>query len=416
MKICIHRGTQEIGGTCIEMEAQGKRIVLDVGLPLDADETKDIKDLLPNVSGFAEKDETLLAAAISHPHQDHYGLARYIRPDIPVMIGKSANDILKAASKFVPDGKYFSNTIYYESWKPTEIGPFTITPYLMDHSAYDAYALLIEADNKRVFYSGDFRGHGRKEKLFDHILKNPPKNIDVLLMEGTTVSREGTEIGFPTEQDLEQKFIEDIKKTKGIYLVNASAQNIDRIVTIYKSAIQNGRKMVIDLYTALVLEATGNAKIPQSYWDDVRVFIPQRQRIQIKKQEYFDDVKRHRVNRIFPEDLAKNPSKFVMIFRPWMREDIDRMGCADGAGFAYSMWGGYLGQPENNAFLEWLDERGIPMAKIHTSGHAPLADLKRFAKAINPKKLIPIHSFETESFGDHFDNVENRNDGEWWGV
>ena len=36
MRIRIHRGTKEIGGTCIEAEARGKRIALDVGLPLDA--------------------------------------------------------------------------------------------------------------------------------------------------------------------------------------------------------------------------------------------------------------------------------------------------------------------------------------------------------------------------------------------
>ena len=34
MKACIHRGTKEIGGTCIEIESEGKRIILDVGLPL----------------------------------------------------------------------------------------------------------------------------------------------------------------------------------------------------------------------------------------------------------------------------------------------------------------------------------------------------------------------------------------------
>jgi len=32
MTACIDRGTQEIGGTCIELESQGKRIVV---LPLD---------------------------------------------------------------------------------------------------------------------------------------------------------------------------------------------------------------------------------------------------------------------------------------------------------------------------------------------------------------------------------------------
>ena len=53
MRIRIHRGTQEIGGTCIEIEAQGKRVALDVGLPLDApDEAQE--SLLPQVRGFRE--------------------------------------------------------------------------------------------------------------------------------------------------------------------------------------------------------------------------------------------------------------------------------------------------------------------------------------------------------------------------
>ena len=38
MNICIHRGAHQIGGTCIELESQGKRLVLDIGVPLDADD------------------------------------------------------------------------------------------------------------------------------------------------------------------------------------------------------------------------------------------------------------------------------------------------------------------------------------------------------------------------------------------
>ena len=68
MRLRIHRGTKEIGGTCIEIEAQGKRIALDVGLPLDApDEGQEA--LLPEVPGFREPDDSLLGVVISHPHQ-----------------------------------------------------------------------------------------------------------------------------------------------------------------------------------------------------------------------------------------------------------------------------------------------------------------------------------------------------------
>jgi predicted metal-dependent RNase len=33
MKVKIHRGSKEIGGSCIEVEAAGSRILLDLGLP-----------------------------------------------------------------------------------------------------------------------------------------------------------------------------------------------------------------------------------------------------------------------------------------------------------------------------------------------------------------------------------------------
>ena len=42
MRICIRRRPQETGGTCVEIEADDKRRVLDVGLPLDADDANDL--------------------------------------------------------------------------------------------------------------------------------------------------------------------------------------------------------------------------------------------------------------------------------------------------------------------------------------------------------------------------------------
>jgi len=49
---------------------------------------------------------------------------------------------------------------------------------LIDHSAYDSYVFLIEAEGKRLVYSGDFQGHGRKGKSPTSLLEHPPKDID----------------------------------------------------------------------------------------------------------------------------------------------------------------------------------------------------------------------------------------------
>ena len=317
MRLCVHRGTKEIGGTCIEVEAQGKRLVLDVGLPLDAPDGEDVREgLLPAVPGFRERDDSLLGILVSHPHMDHYGMAPYVRPDVPVYIGEDAHNILAAASPYVPHGHAFADPRFIENRTPVEIGPFRVTPYLVDHSAFDAYALLVEADDKRVFYSGDFRAHGRKRRLFEEMIADPPGDIDVLLMEGTTIGRNATGEGSASEMDLEREFVRAFRETRGLHFVWTSSQNIDRLVTIFRAAKRTGRVLLIDLYTAVVLEATGRDSIPQSGWANVKLYIPHRQRVWIKDRRLFQDLERHKASRVFPEALPGLAQRAVMLFRP----------------------------------------------------------------------------------------------------
>ena len=415
MRACIHRGTQEIGGTCIELEAQGMRLALDVGLPLDAGED-DAERLLPAVPGFREPDDSLLGVVISHPHQDHYGLARHIRPGVPIFIGEAANGILKAAAPYVPDGHWFSDARFYRDREPFAVGPFTITPYLVDHSAFDAYALLIEADGRRLYYSGDFRAHGRKAGLVERILREPPNGIDVLMMEGTTIGRARNEVGPETEADLEERFVEAFDATGGLHFVWTSSQNIDRVVTVFKAAQRARRRLLIDLYTAVVLEATGKRTIPQSHWENVGLYVPFRQRLHVKEHKLFDDLRRHSANRVYPEDLSGHRQRSVMLFRPHFMRDHGVSAALDEARLTYSMWPGYLVQEGSRRVLDWLETNAIPFETIHTSGHASVRDLQRLASALAPRRLVPIHSFETARFGEYFDNVDRKEDGVWWTV
>jgi diguanylate cyclase (GGDEF)-like protein len=41
----------------------------------------------------------------------------------------------------------------------------------------------------------------------------------------------------------------------GLVLVHTSAQNVDRIVSIFRAARRTGRRLVIDLYAAAILES-----------------------------------------------------------------------------------------------------------------------------------------------------------------
>jgi ribonuclease J len=56
---------------------------------------------------------------------------------------------------------------------------------------------------------------------------------------------------------------------------------------------------------------------------------------------------------------------------------------------------------------------GVPFDLVHTSGHASPPDLIRFANALNPSKLVAVHTFAADRFPELFDNVLVAGDGLW---
>ncbi len=416
MRVCIHRGTKQIGGTCVEIEASGSRIIVDLGLPLDAIEADPA--LVPQISGLREHDPSLLAIVLSHGHRDHWGLVPKVRPDIPIVMGRAAESIMRAAADFLPDAFAPTAWKHLENGKPLQIGPFAITLHLVDHSGFDAYALEIEAGDRRLFYSGDLRAHGRKSKLFELMLKRPPKNIDVMLMEGSSLGRLGDYEQFPTEKAIEQRFVERFKATPGMVLVACSAQNIDRVVTVYRAAKQSDRTLVVDAYAAEVLKATGSEHIPKPVrgWPNIAVYIPYSQRRRLKEKGIAPIVDSYRGFRLWPEQLAEHAPRSLMLFRPWMLRDLERVKAMTDAQVIWSQWEGYLKEGPGAELKEECKKRNIPFEVIHTSGHASPGDLKRLAAAVAPKRLIPIHTFERDRFPDLFDNVTLIDDGQWMEV
>lgn len=394
MKVCIKRGAKQIGGSAVEITANsGQRLIIDLGIPLDAE--NNTPDLLPDIAGLEQKTDDLLGILISHPHQDHYGLCKHIDENIPVWMGATTQRIMHVSVEFKLKGAVdFKNVHNFEHGQTFEIGPFQITPYLMDHSAYDAYAFVIEADGKRILYSGDFRAHGRKSKMYQAFVHTPPKNIDVLLMEGSCLGRDKSE-KYETESELETKFTELFKATKGICLVQSSSQNIDRVVTVYRACKRCGRELVLSSYTGRVLMCLENPNIPNFTWPDVKRF----------------DATTDKRHYITPEIISENPGKYTVFLVHKIFDALTNTNLMnEDATFIYSMWDGY--KKDYQEKFDVLKSKNVYLTDIHTSGHADIPTLQKFASSVAAKRTVPIHTFFPERFCELFDNVELHPDNE----
>jgi ribonuclease J len=415
VRVRIHRGAAEIGGSVIEVEHDGLRIVLDLGLPLSA--AIGDRVTMPGIEGLHGGAASLLGVILTHAHPDHFGLIPELGEAVPVYCGAASSRILSEAAFFTPTGLTLKPADVLVDRKTLEIGPFKITPILVDHSAYDAYALLVEAGGRRLFYTGDLRGHGRKRHLFDALISKPPPGIDVLLMEGTRIGEpDARRRGHASEDEVEEEVLKTIRTASGLVLALFSPQNVDRLVSIYRATRKAGRRLVLDLYGASVAAATANAAIPQATWDGLRVYVPQAQRVLVEKSGQFARVQKIAANRIYRNDLAAHPERYVLLFRESMARELARTNCLDGAVAVWSMWAGYLDHPSGTRLRAFLETRHIPLVMHHASGHAPPADLLRLARAVNARSVVPIHTANPQAFAGLVERAELRKDGEWWYV
>jgi ribonuclease J len=399
----------------VELEAtSGDRLVLDLGLPLDASSGE--TSTIPPVAGLCDgSDPSLLGVLLSHAHPDHFGLIEETSFEAPLYMGRATSRILQEARFFSPLGLEREPTGFLTDRKPLRIGPFLVTPFLVDHSAFDSYALLVEADDRRLFYTGDLRAHGRKASVVDRLIHDPPADVGTLVLEGTSVGRPsgGDNV---REEDVEMRCLKLLEASPAMVLACYSPQNVDRLVSVYKATVRSGRNLVIDLYGAAIAAATANASIPQADWDRIRVYVPQAQRIRVKESKQFRRVNELGSARIFAEELAADPGHWVMCFRQSMLRELERAGCLRDARAVWLMWPGYLDREIGGLFRDSLAALDIDLEIVHASGHASVSDLQRLASAIDAEKIVPIHTNAPEQYSTLFARVEKHPDGEWWTI
>ena len=409
MQITLHKGTKEIGGTCIEVRSNNQSLLLDIGQPLSAkSQPTDLSRL------------DFSAVLVSHSHQDHYGLIENVDPAVPIYMGALGRDFINATRLFLGKEPLRNNMQTFSAWRPFMLGDIKITPYLVDHSAADAYAFLLEAGGKRIFYSGDFRGHGNKQLLFDKMIAQPPGQIDVLLMEGTMLHRDNT--AYPQESAVKEAIQEAIAGQGNISFLISSSQNIDRIVSAYKACLKTGKILVVDLYTAWILELAQKTSyhVPSlgCRWPQLKVLAMKRHNDTLNQHPHvFAEFKAKAYRyRVTSQTLRDKPADYLVLAKHSLVKFIRSFKTHGPVNILYSQWRGYLEAERlksyaDRQFVALQNDAAFSFSYPHTSGHATTADLKLFAGALQPKMLIPIHTEYPADYRKHFANVRTFEDG-----
>lgn len=392
MKIIIHRGINQIGGCIAEIATSKTRILIDLGqnLPDNKSVSHDDFATVEFVTKLTKGVDVIL---YTHYHGDHIGLFNLVPEGIKQYLGQTAKKValckhtklgqIQGREKLSAAEVKTINTMEpMTDGKPFMVGEMKITPFFVSHSAYESYMLLIEAEGKRILHTGDFRDHGYLGIGLTKVIKTYIKQVDILIIEGTMLSRGDEQIRH--ENQLKQDFLELMKQYKNCFVV-CSSTDMERLATIHAAhkEAKPTAPFICDEFQREVLDifsdsAGKNSKLFS--FDDAITFESRKAKIwksgftmlvrcSCKFDEWTDKL------------LAKiEENKTIIVF---------------------SMWSEYINPSGRHAKKEYLEfiRKFKNVRKIHTSGHASKDCLTEVCTLTNPTlAIIPIHSEQSSAY------------------
>lgn len=431
------------------------------------------KDLIPSdISVENFESIPVDAVLLSHAHVDHYGMIGYLDFSIPLVaspetltiikanqdseksdIGKSAiySPLREEVSSSMPvllsmgNKKDLNGSFDVRELIPTEslskdeieflkvqsgkrseylrehleIGnlkdlPFKIQAYPVDHSIYGSVGYVVEAESKKIAYTGDLRLHGELANKTMNFAKSA-RESDVLIVEGTRVA-ESREHNYTTERDVFENSSTAVAGENNLVIVDFSSRNFERLNMFSRIAEENSRRLVVSKKDAYMIRAllSSGTKINteniavydkpsknKSWWENEPGYI-----------ELWDE---HMVG---PLDIRKEPGEFMLAFSLYDMPNLMDIKSTGGL-YLYSST-----EPFNEEMVmdfvtlnNYLNRYGLKSIGFrfengeliyergyHASGHASEEELREIICTVEPDIIVPVHttnpSWFTREFGE----------------
>ncbi len=397
---------KQIGGNVTMITTKNAKIIIDYGEDLPG-------NAVHEDFSIDWKKEKVDAVFFTHYHGDHIGRIAEIPQKVPLYLSEAAHMICTNLYKKTGNAACLkrlqdSHKIrFLHEGETVMVKDISVTPYGVDHSAFDAFMFLVETPDKNILHTGDYRDQGRKGKkivrkkeipaivdTIEHEVKrNGTRPVDVLLTEGTMIGLDPNALKY-TEWDMEADLTRLFRDHKYIFLV-ISACNADSVLSFYRAAIANGMRFYANEYVLDQLMVFGKYSKESADPYNYNLSWPLLKRnnsdaVSDKYKRGFAGQRKHMRNEGF---VAVVTEKDEALFDEF--SDLSPM-------LIYSMWDGYIDEElGGEAYSPELADfcKKHEAVHIHVGGHAHPDLIASVIETANPNEaIIPMHTDNPEGF------------------
>ena len=429
VRLTFYGGVNEIGGNKILVEDRDTKLIVDFGggfsegeeyfsagiEPRSVNGAGDYLEfgLLPEIRGLYSEDALENAALryaspeidgilLSHYHSDHMARIRFTDHKIPVHCGETTNFIHQAASESTGSSLDEHDLRTFRTGDKFKVGSIEVEPVHVDHSIPGAYGFILHTSEGPIAYTGDFRFHGPMGSMTEDFISTAFKAGPIaLITEGTRVATDSPKRDL-TEPDVAAETAKVLEKSPNLVFSSFRGNDTDRVVSFYKACEKTGRKLVVSMKVALLLEqlqADKHLQLPR-VGSDVLVYVRRKKEGSYDDSDYYKWERKYLDKGITAEQVRGRQRDLLLHLDQWYFPELIDIKPAKGGAYIHATTEAYNeeGEEEQQVVKNWVEYFGFSYHQIHASGHAPIDKVAYLVNKINGKNVIPIHTERPDLF------------------
>ncbi len=245
---CALGGSGEIGMNVNLYGADGKWLMVDLGMTFGANEYPGTELVFADLEFIEERKKDLVGVVLTHAHEDHIGAVPYFAQELGVPLYATPFTARLVADKLQEAGLLKEVQLkVIDHLEPFQLGPFSMRYLPLAHSIAEGNALVIETPYGRVFHTGDW-------KLDDDPLVGVPATAAELTAIGDqgvlALVCDSTNVFNPkssgSEGAVRAALLEEVGRHHGKrVLVTTFASNVARLQTLGEVAVATKRRLCV---------------------------------------------------------------------------------------------------------------------------------------------------------------------------
>lgn len=357
-------------------------LIIDCGIGFPQEKELGVDFVIPDITYLSDKKDKIRGILLTHGHEDHIGALPYLWDSL----GRPQITASKLTSAFV-ENKFKENNqtvrvnrVDFD--KEYHFGEFRVNFIKMTHSIPDTTHILIKTPIGTFYHGPDYKldltpPYGSPPDFYK-ITKAGHEGITALLSDCLGSERPGLTL---SESIVGKTFEDEMRKTKGKFIMTTFSSNISRIRQCVEAAIKFNRKVVflgrsMRQNTKLAAEI-GYLPIPDSLFatdEDLPRLPPNKVCIIAagSQGQYGSALSK----------LADKQNQFTKI-KPGDKVVFSSDPIPGNENEVYSVIEDLVTQGADVIYSDIADQ-------LHSSGHGNQEDMKFLIRFTNPKYFIPI--------------------------